>query len=185
MHNLGEWECNYEEWGAIYEACDHFFRHHSIQEWNQEAIDTIFYIIARDNESQFLSSKLAEQPNRLLYLAENCLLATEADARWQIAVELGNLSERLSEAEPILLRLTNDVDEYVRRQALMALGRLQSPQVENLAAIAWNREEQWQEYQRMAVLSALRDTHSPLLSHYLEKAEADGRQYLTAYAAKI
>lgn len=84
--------------------------------------------------------------------------------------------------EPLLLQFAHDEDEYVRRQALMALGTLGSPLVEDLAEAAWQTGH---EYQRMAVLAALRDVQSPALDDYLARAESDGRQYLLHYAAKI
>jgi len=88
----------------------------------------------------------------------------------------------LEGAEALLLDLAAGADEYVRRRALMALGRIKSGQVETLVREAWDSGD---EYQRMAVLDALHDVRSKKLALYLDMAQADGGQYLTAYAGRI
>lgn len=148
-------------------------------------METVIYIVARDNEVEIMVSELAQEPDRFLAVALACLSSAERDAKWQFAAELGKLSTHLQEAESLLLKFVEDEDEYVRRRAIIALGRIRSSHVERLAEQAWNREEEWQEYQRMAVLDALHSVGSPQLETYLIKATEDGRQYLGVCAAKI
>lgn len=181
----GEWECDYGKWNLLYDSFAKFLRDCPVAGWDKEVMETVIYIVARDNEVEIMMSELAQDLNRLLAVADACLSSAERDAKWQVAARLGKLSVRPQEAESLLLKFMEDEDEYVRRQALMALGRIRSPHVERLAEQIWNRVEEWQEYQRMAVLDALQNAGSPLLETYLTKANEDGRQHLAAYAVKI
>jgi long-subunit acyl-CoA synthetase (AMP-forming) len=180
----GEWECDYDEWNLLYASFAKFLQDCPVEEWNQEVIQDVLYIIARDNEMEIMISDLAQNANRLLVVAV-AALSSERDAKWQIAAKLGTMSSHLQEAELLLLKFVEDDEEYVRRHALLALGRIRSEHVELLAEQIWNREEEWQEYQRMAVLDALLQVNSPLLKEYLLKAVEDGRQHLVAYSSKL
>lgn len=181
----GEWECFYADWQEIYRAFSAFVSATTCQEWDAKLKETLLYIIARDNEEQVLAKAVAKNPDDLICLAERALASPERDARWQLAAELGGLDHRLTEAEPLLLQYARDEDEYVRRRALIALADCGSSKVEELAVSAWAAAEAWQEYQRMAVLYALWKVGSRQLETYLAEADADGRQYLVAYAARI
>jgi HEAT repeat protein len=176
------WAYDYRSWQQLGDAFTRFLEACPFPTWSSEAVQTVLYVIARDNESQHHVRQVAQEPARLLFLAEESLSCDEPDAKWQLAVELGNLAEHRTEAEPLLFRFSQDEDEYVRRQALMALGRLRSPLVERLVGPAWDSGD---EYQRMAVLCALLDTASPELNEYLARADADGREYVAGYAARV
>jgi hypothetical protein len=181
----GEWEVDYFHWNLLYHSFTEFLHNCPVQNWNHEVMENVIYITARDNEVEIMVSELAQDADRLLAVAKACLLSTENAAKWQVATRLERLSTHLQEAESLLLNFVEDKDEYVRRQAIMALGRIQSPHIEQLAEQAWNRDEDMQEYQRMAVLDALRNADSPLLKEYLVKAKEDGRQYLAAFSDEI
>jgi len=184
----GEWECDYEAWSDLYIAFQSFLAQHPFDTWSDEQTATLLYVLARDNEMGFsagLAGEVAKDPGRLLHLAAASLQCEERDAKWQVAHQLGNLHGYASEAEPLLLSLFQDADEYVRRNALMALGRLECSLVEGLVEAAWSRPDEWQEYQRMGVLDALYNIRSPQLEKYLVRADEDGRQHLAGYAAKI
>lgn len=64
----------------------------------------------------------------------------------------------------------------------MALADLGSVHAEQLAFAAWRSGD---EYQRMACLHTLARLRSSTLTHYLELAAQDGRQYLCGLAEKI
>jgi hypothetical protein len=181
----GEWECDYRDWDLLYTSFSRFIRECPVQHWDRSMMEMVMYIVARDNEAEFMMQELAEDSDRLLAVASACIQSAEWDAKWQVASALGESSAQQQEVEPLLLRLVEDEDEYVRRRALLALGNIRSPHVALLAEQIWNREDAMQEYQRMAVLGALRDTDSPLLETYLMKGIEDGRQYLAAYSAQI
>lgn len=142
----------------------------------------LLYIIARDNEMQELAKEVARNPDNLVCLAERATASPERDAKWQLAVELSRLERRPPQVESLLLRFAHDDDDYVRRRSMLALADTGSAKVEGLVAPVW---ETGDEHQRMAVLYALWKTGSPQLDTYLAQAEADGRQYLVGYAARI
>lgn len=73
-------------------------------------------------------------------------------------------------------------------RALLAMPALRPDQVEGFAELFWNKTcypDEWQEYQRIAVLIALDEVHSALLPQYLEQAKHDGRKYLMQHANRI
>ena len=180
----GEWECDYNEWNLLYDSFAKFLQACPVEKWNHEIIKDVLYIIARDNEMEIMISDLACNADLLLVVAD-AALSSERDAKWQVAAQLGKLSSHLQEAEQLLLKFVEDDEEYVRRQAFMALGTIHSTYVEQLAEQIWNREEEGQEYQRIAVLDALSKVDSPQLKEYLIKAVEDGRQYLVSYSSEI
>jgi HEAT repeat protein len=184
----GEWECDYEEWGAIYQRFERFIQRTSVEQWSDDATSLVLYLIARDNEFQRLVRLVAEDPMRLLFVARASLAHSDRDARWQIAVELGRIKRRNElrhTAEDLLLLLVQDKDEYVRRQALMALANLRSSHVGRLATEIWNIEHESQQWARMAVLWSLKHVRSPLFEAFLTEAESDPRPYLAEYARKM
>ncbi len=171
----GEWEMNYDSWGALYKATQDFLATPNPNVWSQQDIDDLFYTIARDNECEQIVGDLLDRPKLLLHLAELALKSIDKDTRWQLARQLGHLHTVPLEAESLLREYMNDSEEYVRRQALLALANLQSHWTEFYAEQAWESEH---EYQRIAALWAFYETKSPKLNHYLQKAIEDGRTYL-------
>lgn len=180
-----DWEINYDYWQRLYEVTTNFVKAVPFPQWDTAAIQLLLFTITRDNESKWLIREIAKIPDQLLFLAENAILSDERDAKYQIAAALGQLDTQSAEAESLLLQFVHDKDEYVRRRALMALADAGSTHVEALVESAWNTADEVQEYQRMAVLYALNTVNSPQLDHYLILAEADGRKYLVAMAARI
>ena len=108
-------------------------------------------------------------------------------AKWQIAWQLGQLGLSLPRVEPLLLHLTDDEDEYVRRRALLALADVGSAHAADADLIEriWNSDVPWNEYSRMAVLYALWKVGSPYLDRYLALADTDRRHTLVEYAARV
>ncbi len=176
------WEAGYHNWPQVGQAFAEFLQKRPFRHWNSRTVSDILYVVARDNDSQFLAGTVAEEPERLLFLAQAAIESSERDAKWQFAVEMSRLDRQRYPVEPLLLAMFRDEDEYVRRQALMALGRMHSPLAEGLVVAAW---ETGDEYQRIAALQVLHDLNSPQTTNYLEKAEQDGRQYLSAFAARL
>jgi HEAT repeat protein len=178
----GEWECDYTDWQGLYSAFIAFVRATPCQRWNEDADQMLLYAIARDNEMEALVKKVARNPDNLICLAERAVVSPERDAKWQLAVELGRLAYRPQQVELLLLEFAHDEDEYVRRRALLALADIGSPKVKEVIESAW---ETGDEYQRIAVQYALWKIGSQQLDTYLGRADADGRQYLVSYAARI
>jgi hypothetical protein len=182
----GEWECDYDHWGDLYAAVLEYVAARPPETWSDEESEAVLYAIARDNEIEHLAGEIRlRRPDTLLALAGRALTAGDADAKWQLAVGLGELGRAGDEAERLLLLLARDEHEYVRRRALGALARLCSPAVEQLALEAWHRPDENQEWARMMALGCLHRVGSPHLEPLLAEAERDGRQYLSGYAKRV
>lgn len=177
----GEWETYYPNWNDLYNAVTDYIRGSQVEEWDNDVADLLLYAIARDNECELIANTLRDCPEKVYRLAAAAVQSNERDAKWQLAEQLIPCPDREA-AERLLLTFAADADEYVRRRALMALGRMQSSHVERLAEEAWSSAD---EYQRMAVLDALSNVRSGKLGSYLAMAEADDRAYLTAFARQI
>ena len=181
-HRSGEWECDYENWGDLHKAVLDFLASTQYQNWNRAEIEDLIYAIARDNEIEYLVDELSEVPERLLFLSSYALTSEEPDAKWQLAMKLGDLVEFKDKAEELLVKFVEDENEYVSRRALLSLGRLKSSFAESLAERAWNTGH---EYQRIAAMWVLKYVNSEKLASYLEKAEEDGRFYVLQNANEI
>lgn len=176
----GEWECDYEHWPELHAAFVDFLNRPASEGWSTEETRAILYAVARDNEAEFLAKTMARYPRHLLAAARASIDCPEPDAKWQLAGVLAT-ADPIS-AHPVLQALADDTDEYVRRRALLDLGRIRSPLVDALAVRAWATGD---EYQRIAALHALHDAGSALLADFLEQAEADGRRYLVENAQRL
>lgn len=178
----GEWECDYAGWDTLYKATLEFLASLSPSNWDGTDVSDLLYVIARDNETENLASEVAKDTNRLLRLSRLVLDSPETDAKWQLAAQLGTLSDQAREAETLLLEFVDDKDEYVSRRALLSLGTLKSPKAEALAERAWSTGH---EYQRIAALWVLRELSSDKLPMYIQKALEDGREYVVQNARQV
>lgn len=179
---LGEWEIEYEEWGIIEELFREFLKTEDYTSWSIEDIKNVLYLIARDNEmEEFIDNIIEEQPNSLELLAKNSFEFGERDAKWQIASNLGkNLN--IENQKKYLEKYLEDEDEYVRRIALLEIGKLNHPRIEDFCLRAWNENY---EYQRIAVLHTLKNSNSSQLENYFKLAKEDGRKYLIMNMNKL
>jgi HEAT repeats len=164
----GEWECDYSDWDTFHKAVLSFLASSSPEDWSDTEVSNLLYAIARDNEIEYLVKQVAKNSETLLRLSNLAVSSSEADAKWQLAVQLGALSSRVPEAETLLLKFVNDEDEYVSRRALLSLGALKSSRAEALAERAWDTGHQ---YQRIAALWVLKEISSDKLPVYVKKAE--------------
>lgn len=176
----GEWECDYEYWPELRAAFELFLQEGASEQWSAEEAAAVLYAVARDNEVEILAKTMARYPRHLVAAAWAAVQCSDSDAKWQLAGVLATVAPEA--AHPVLEILANDPDEYVRRRALLDLGRLRSPLVDDLVDGAWPSGE---EYQRIAALHALHDAGSPRLTEFLERAEADGRQYVVENARQL
>jgi hypothetical protein len=172
--------CFYSEWRDLCKIILSFLTTSINEDWNSQDVDDILYVIGWDNEDEYLTDEIEENPAVLIKLANLALNSLEDDAKWQLADRLGNLSNE--PAELLLLKFVKDEDEYVRRRALNALGRMQSLYAEALAEKSWETGE---EYQRIAALLVLKDISSSKLTAYLQKAIEDGRHIVITNARQI
>lgn len=180
----GEWECNYRNWDEIYSAFVNFLNETDSNNWTEKEMERLLYIIARDNESGYLSDLLNELA--LIVLTKFAIVHGKRDDKWQLAVQLHKLSDKQL-AITFLDEFVNDKEEYVNRRALMELAKLKSQKVESYAELFWSRNVygDMDEYQKMAVLYSLKEINSAQLDKYIQLAKQDGRHYLVQNAIKI
>lgn len=182
----GEWECGYEDWGTLYEAVLTFVNQRPFPSWSGDELSAVLYAVARDNEIGHLSRKIREHGDGLLLnLTEAGVRVGEADAKWQLAAQLGHAVEDAPRRDQLLQTLAQDGHEYVRRRALESLARTESPATEQVALEAWSRADESQQWARMMALWALHHIRSSRLEPLLAEAERDERPYLSEYAAKV
>ena len=179
---FGEWECDYPDWTRLYMAVSDFIANSNVSDWDESIVGLLIYAIARDNECEYIAPLLQALTDKLHVLARAAVQSDENDAKWQLCEQLTHSTEQREPAESLLLAFAADDDAYVRRRAMMALGRIGSSQVETLAEKAW---ETGDEYQRMAALHALYNVQSEHLPSYLKMAHADGRQSVSAFADRL
>lgn len=175
------WEMNYPDWHRLQTAFLTFLDQTDKANWDEQDWQNVLYAVARDNENKYFIGAISDDPSLLKSVSLKVLESDETDARWQIAECLGREAE-LEFAEPILLILAEDADEYVRRRSLWALSVLGSKEVERLAILAW---ETGLLYQRIGALHALSEIGSTKLHHFLALAIQDGRPYLVSNALKL
>jgi hypothetical protein len=182
-----EWERDYADWPALYAAFTAFAAAVPCQDWSQSTTQQLVFALAHDTDQQGLIGELARHPATLLCLAERVSAMQVPDAAWQIVAALGRLDRSWPQAESLLLRFTQDEDEYVRRRALLALAESGSPHAADpeVTERIWHSGGDWDVYGRMAVLYALWKLDAPQLEDYLTRADEDGRQRLVDYAARV
>ena len=180
----GEWECNYENWDEIYKSFTKFISSTEPKTLTDSEKQRLLYIIARDNETQYLSSILDGQ--FLITLTEYSIVCGNRDDKWQLAVQLHRLVDR-QKALMLLEKLVNDDEEYVTRRSLMELAKLKSEKVEYYSEKFWHKDKygEMEEYQKIAVLHSLKAFNSSHLDNYIKLAKQSGQKYLIENAEKI
>ena len=180
----GEWECDYRHWGIVYDAFETFIQTSHPATWTADEKVRLLYILARDNESEIVAQMVSTNQHALIGLTEFAITHGHGDDKWQLAVQLYTLDDKNMAIE-LLEQLVMAKEEYVNRRSLMELAKLGASSVEHYCELFWNRHiylDEDEEYQRMAVLTALKEINSTQLGHYLELAKKDGRKYLTRAA---
>lgn len=182
----GEWETEYNAWDTIVTAFEKVIKNSKPSEYTDSQLAELVYIIARDNECETLAEFLSDDDEWFVKICELTLQSQEPDAKWQLAIRLKEVKDK-KQAGFLLEKFVQDDNEYVNRRALMELPELLPEKVEAYSKQFWHRNLYGpiQEYQRMAVLTALKKVNSPLLEEYLIKADEDGRKYLVLHAEKI
>lgn len=182
----GEWETWYGSWPEVNAAFCKVLLDVPPETADVHLLDEMVYIIARDNECEYLMEELSEHPKWFGVLCRHSLHMEEIDAKWQFASYLPDC-ECGHEIKELILALAEDQDEYVCRRALLAMPYIYPDKAAHYAERFWNRTlyaPEVQEYQRMAALTVLHMVHSPLLASYLEKAK-EGGTFLRQCAEKM
>jgi HEAT repeat protein len=165
QHRSGEWEFYYPNWDKIYRAIENCL---ATEPLTTQRVKLLLYILARDNEGEIILDLLSENLQIGYQIAQQGLNYPDSDARWQIAVLLGQIGS--SEAVILLRKMTNDVDEYVRRRALLAIRDIDKSFAEQVA-ITWLTSEH--DSSRMVALDTLKVLGSDHLSEAMELLEND------------
>ena len=169
----GEWECDYEEWRALYAAVEATFAKFASEPPDDATKDLLLYAIARDNECGRLINTLVEYPGLLRSLARHATDYPDWNARWQIAVILSEA--KLPESPDLIRAFLTDEEEYVRRRSLMEFAKFCPDEAEALAISGMDEEF---EYTRIAALHVLFRVNSDRLSYFLERHENDPNEYV-------
>lgn len=154
--------------------------------WTEEEKKKLLYIISLDNECERIAKTISDCENALIVLTEASIMYGSPNDKWQLAIRLHKLNDK-AVALVLLEKLVKDEDEYVNRCALMEMSKLNSPKTEYYCETFWhkNKYKEMEEYQRIAVLHALKDVRSKLLPKYIELAKLDGREHLVLNALNI
>jgi hypothetical protein len=181
----GAWD-HYPDWRNIDPLFENFIFQTDPNTWTDEEKRILLHIISLDNECMRLVKTLSNCEHALTTLMEASIAYGSPNDKWQLALCLHKLSDKTL-ALQLLEKLVNDEDEYVNRRSLMEMAKLKGPMTEYYCEKFWhkNKYEAMEEYQRMAVLHALREVHSKLLPTYIELAKQDGREHLVLNARNI
>ncbi len=181
----GEWELLYEDWNKLDDLMCDFLTNTNYHDWSEEETKLVLYLIARDNEDErFINTLVKNQPSILEFLAFKSFEFGEPNAKWQIAIRLDKMIDKKT-AQLLLEEYLKDEDEYVRRRSLIMLAKFQHHNLEQFCEDIWYRKDKMQEYQRIAVLSALSITKSKELEKYIKLAIKDGSKFLVERANRL
>ncbi|SLJ96938.1 MULTISPECIES: hypothetical protein [unclassified Paenibacillus] len=116
-----EWETNYSNWSLLISLVFSLIETTEYTEWDQNTLNNLLYLIARDNECETIIDKLSERSSSFLFLAEEALRYSDNDARWQFAHYLIQVKDQETKVIELIKKYSEDYVEYVRRRALAAL----------------------------------------------------------------
>lgn len=118
--SFGEWECEYLDWGAVYAAVESFLAAATQHTITRAELDSLLYILARDNEAEQVLEALERFPDIAAQVCEAAVSFSDKEARWQAALLAGRIS-----SAAVVRRFLDDEAEYVRRRAGFALQELE------------------------------------------------------------
>ena len=188
--NYGEWEMYYNNWDNIYTSFINVLKN---EEPTKKYVYDMIYIIARDNECEYIIEELTEYKYWFELLCKYSLKTNEYNAKWQFAHYLSEYVEKYNcneFAKESIIKFLEDKNEYVSRRALLVLHKILPEKIENYANIFWysNINNELKQYQIMAILEALYNIKSPIIFEYIEKAkkiDIENKDYLIKYITKI
>jgi hypothetical protein len=78
----GEWECDYEYWGDLFQSAESVINRCKDGEIPEDLAEDLLYAIARDNECEYLREFLLDAPLLLSKLAKLVISSHESEAKW-------------------------------------------------------------------------------------------------------
>ncbi|MBP9207572.1 MAG: HEAT repeat domain-containing protein [Kofleriaceae bacterium] len=179
----GEWECGYDGWPGLYAAWRRLVATCPLPAWSPALRAAALEVLARDNECQQIAR--ATPRADVVALSIVARAGGEHDARWQLAIELADPAIAAAAAEPELVILADDPDEYVRRRAVQSLARRHAATAESLAVREWRAAAPDLPWTRMNALWCLHHLGSAALPTLLAEADASPDPLLRDYAARV
>lgn len=133
----GEWETDYPNWDAIYEATEYTLDHISSDADIKFEIDQILTAMAIDNEVENILLLLETKTKIIDEVILHGCKHIQPQARWQIA-ELIKRTHSNKHIEILIDMILNDNDNYVKRRALVSLIELDIRKAKKYAKIMIN-----------------------------------------------
>lgn len=188
QNDNGEWEMGRDS--HFYEMCDaavNVINEHESSKADEKTIDSLLFVIARDNECEVIIDKLTLHKDWFELLAKKGIGSKYVNAEWQFAKYLGECKE--CDQNLIFAFIESDY-EYTSRMALNTMADLRPDCAEEYAIRFWNRgkypEGSYEdEYQKIMALRVLEKIQSTKLEEYLEKSLKSEYKWLKENAEEI
>ncbi|MCI9082106.1 MAG: hypothetical protein HFI70_07320 [Lachnospiraceae bacterium] len=180
----GEWEIGLRQWNEMNSTYLKIIENYIPESIEENLIDDMLYVIARDSECSHLLIKTLQYPQWFEVLCRHSIATDYYNARWQFAEQIGNYKGE-SDIKNLLFCFIESKDEYTERMALQSLCEHFPEQAESYAVKFWNRNVYKEdEYQKIMALYVLHKINSPLLEEYAAKAYEMEYCYLKEWANK-
>jgi hypothetical protein len=153
-----------------------------LPELSEKEIHALVFLLDKDWSRGNLLISLSNSSASILLLASHASAMDLPDASAQLASKLDTVDAPASERVRLLLRFTENADEYVRRIAVMSLGRMHYAQIDEVVQRLWSYDGV---HMKMGCLTALKDANSPALKAYLELAGELQDENLQSFIAKL
>lgn len=184
----GEWEMGLNS--HYYEMCDaavNVINEYESNKADEKTIDSLLFVVARDNECEIIVEKLTLHKDWYELLAKKSIGSKYVNAEWQFAKHLGECKE--CDQNLIFAFIESDY-EYTSRMALNTMAELKPECAEEYAIRFWNRgkypEGSYEdEYQKIMALTVLAKIKSKKVNEYLDKARILNYKWLIENAEKI
>ncbi len=191
-------EPSYPEWDEIENYFAELLKKNQISNLSPEAQKNLLYLIARNWDINhmigwlYIDSPLSNLGD--LKYSDFILLATTLstlnhpdfnNAKSQFASSFRKFTELTPEIERLLLLFYYDKDEYTKRTALDALGKLGYTNIRSLIELSWNTVDN--EHHKMQCLNVI-DLYIKdiaLMKEYLLRAENYEGKFLAKYVAEL
>jgi hypothetical protein len=149
-------------------------------------IDSLLFVVARDNESEILADELLKHKDWFELLARKSTDTQYINAQWQFAKRLAGCDL----CKDLVYVFIDSEDEYTSRMALETMAKIDQKRAEEYAVRFWNRgkypEGSYEdEYQKIMVLHVLKTVGSGKLDEYLNEALAMPYKWLKKNAEEI
>lgn len=139
----------------------------------KDTIDKILFLMSRDSESEEIMHILTEKTLIGFEVAKAGSQHMDSSIRWQSAFLLGYFGDD----KKLFSMATKDLDEYVRRRALIALREINQKKAEE---ISLNKLFSEYEYERMIALDTLLFLNSSQLPKAIEILKNDSSEVVQA-----